>query len=339
MEIGQEEEQEKLIWENIDLLFEKLEQGEATEEDIEKINIISTIIYGATAKNRKRKLSRSNLTGLLLKDLTFFRRESGLEAVAFPQQERYSRLRLIKYAGMGIAASILLAVGFFSFLMTHPMQTEITAKNNDIHCLQDTMIRLPDGTDIRLAAGSRLAIAEDYGKRERRVTLTGEAFFEVAKDAKRSFIVQTANMNAVVHGTSFNMVAYEGMASGVLAVRTGCVELTDKQRSFGKLLSGDRASYNYEMKKVSFSKVEPENVGAWKDGLFILENVSVDELIVRIRFRYGYELIIKEGSIPNDASINYSSYSESGIQSVIQSICEVYDTKSEADGSRITIYR
>ncbi len=68
------------------------------------------------------------------------------------------------------------------------------------------------------------------------------------------------------------------------------------------------------------------------------ENVSVDELIVRIQLRYGYELIIKEGSIPSDASINYSSYSESGIKSIIQSICDVYGTKSEIDGSRIIIY-
>ncbi len=335
METEQEKKQEDVVWENIDLLYKKLEQGKATKEDIEKINTISAIIYNTTAKNKKQKSSRPNLSELQQKDMTFFRQKLGLETLTFPQKERYNPWSHIKYIGTGIAASILLAIGIFSFLT----QTNTVAKNSNIYCLQDTLIHLPDGTDIQLAMGSRLTVAEDYGKKERRVILTGEAFFEVAKDAERSFIVQTANMNAIVHGTSFNVVAYEGMTNSMLDVRTGCVELTDSQRSFGKLLSGDCASYNYQTQEVSLSKIDPEDVGAWKDGLFILKNASVDELIVKIRYRYGYDLAIKDECIPNDACINYSSYSESNIESIIQSICDVYGTKSKMDGPGIIIYR
>ncbi len=85
MKIEQERKQEELIWENIDLLYQKLEQGEATEEDIEKTGTISAIIYNVAARNRKRKLSQSNLSGLLRKDMTFFHQELKLETVDFSQ--------------------------------------------------------------------------------------------------------------------------------------------------------------------------------------------------------------------------------------------------------------
>ena len=67
---------------------------------------------------------------------------------------------------------------------------------------------LPDGSDVWLNAGSRLKYSAQFTAKERTVELSGEAYFEVAKERKRRFVVVTSNVSINVHGTTFNVKAY-----------------------------------------------------------------------------------------------------------------------------------
>lgn len=334
-------DQEKKIWENIDLLYKRLEEGEATKDDLKKVNVISRIIRRVTAsKNSKGNITKSNLYELIEHDRKFFHKELGLNILVNQNQKpRNLWTGRGRYIWPGIAAAILLVFGISSLFYYNSQNINNEMAVNITHCVNDSLIHLPDGTTVQLASGSSIAIAKDFGNKERKVTLMGEAFFEVTKNPAKAFIVQTKTLNAIVHGTSFNVVAYDGLKISQVSVRTGCVEVTDNNRSFGKLHPGDRASYDGQTHKVSYAKVDPDNIGTWRNGAFILENASVDEFAFRIHSRFGYEIVISNNCIPNEAYINYSSYnSQTGIQSIIQSICNVYGAKSKIDGNKVVIY-
>ncbi len=210
---------------------------------------------------------------------------------------------------------------------------------NVIQCRNDSVLHLADGTVVYLAGGSNLSIANNFGKKDRTVALTGEAFFEVAKDKKKSFIVKTKEINAIVHGTSFNVVAYGGTVESQVAVRTGCVEVAKGEQSFGKFHCGDRVVYDKAANRVSHDTVNPDNIGAWTTGGFVLEDATVEELKIRVKNRFHRELVIEKDAIPADARINYCSYrlEQSGVNNVMKNICAIYGTRYEISDNRIVV--
>lgn len=303
-------EQEKRVWKNIDSLYSKLEAGKATEDELKQLDGISQIIMD-TATNRRKKAKSLPLS------------------------------RSIKYAGVGIAASVLLALGITFYANDKGANKAETMASNVIRCQNDSVLHLMDGTIVYMASGSHLAIAQDFGKKDRSVSLTGEAFFEVAKDKEKAFIVKTKEINAIVHGTSFNVTAYSGMVESQVSVRTGCVEVAKGEQSFGKFHCGDRVIYDKAANKASHDRVNPDNIGAWTTGGFILEDATVEELKVRVMNRFHRVLVIEKGAIPADARINYCSYkpSQSGVDTVIKNVCAIYGTRYEINKSRIVISR
>ena len=162
-----------------------------------------------------------------------------------------------------------------------------------------------------------------------------------AKDKKKSFIVKAKEINAIVHGTSFNVVAYGGTVESQVAVRTGCVEVAKGEQSFGKFHCGDRVVYDKAANRVSHDTVNPDNIGAWTTGGFVLEDATVEELKIRVKNRFHRELVIEKDAIPADARINYCSYrpEQSGVNNVMKNICAIYGTRYEISDNRIVVSR
>ena len=257
------------------------------------------------------------------------------------KEKRLQFFHSIKYAGVGVAASVLLVMGI-SYSVSEKLADSTDAMAcNVIQCRNDSVLHLADGTVVYLAGGSNLSIANNFGKKDRTVALTGEAFFEVAKDKKKSFIVKTKEINAIVHGTSFNVVAYGGTVESQVAVRTGCVEVAKGEQSFGKFHCGDRVVYDKAANRVSHDTVNPDNIGVWTTGGFVLEDATVEELKIRVKNRFHRELVIEKDAIPADARINYCSYrlEQSGVNNVMKNICAIYGTRYEISDNRIVVSR
>lgn len=342
-------EQEEHVWNHIDSLYRKLEEGKATKDEIKQIDDISKIIM-ATTQRKKVETTQQELENLTKRDLDMLTRTIGIEGVEKrftsltkqPNKKKNAQLSQgIKYAGVGIAASVLFALGISSYINDQIVNGSDARVCNVIQCQQDSVVHLIDGTIVYLAGGSDLIIAKDFGKKDRIVSLTGEAFFEVAKDKEKAFMVKTKEVNAIVHGTSFNVVAYNGSVESQVAVRTGCVEVASGKQSFGKFHRGDRVVYNKATHRSSHDTMNPDNIGVWKDGAFILEDATIEELKVRVKNRFHRELVIEKDAIPSDARINYCSYklAQSEVDGVIKNICAIYGTRYEISESRIVISR
>jgi ferric-dicitrate binding protein FerR (iron transport regulator) len=145
-----------------------------------------------------------------------------LHAPASPQ-----RRRIAQVAAIAAAVVIAVASGIVwrahrtpAVAMTSGIARELTTK-----AAQRASLRLADGTQITLGPASRLRVASDYGVRERTVELEGEARFSVVHDARRPFVVRTANAVAEDLGTTFFVTAHRDDATTDVAVIEGSVAL------------------------------------------------------------------------------------------------------------------
>jgi len=99
-----------------------------------------------------------------------------------------------------------------------------------------THLTLPDGTLVWLNAGSRLTYGKNYDSMRREVTLTGEAFFEVAKNNQKPFLIHTDRVDIQVLGTSFNVKSYPSDKTTETTLIHGSIEVSIKARPSEKII-------------------------------------------------------------------------------------------------------
>src|SRR5258705_4020135 len=113
------------------------------------------------------------------------------------------------WAGASVAAAVILAFLFFRNPVNETLIPLKTAGNTiSTKPGSKSKIELPDGTQVWLNADSKLRYSQDFMGAYREVQLTGEAYFDVAKDKSRPFIIHTGPIDIRVVGTSFNVRAY-----------------------------------------------------------------------------------------------------------------------------------
>ncbi|MDN5289399.1 MAG: hypothetical protein JWR38_5673 [Mucilaginibacter sp.] len=132
-------------------------------------------------------------------------------------------IRFIKRCSWLVAATVVL--GTFWFTQQH---TVVNNKTNEITAPRGgiSKIQLPDGTRVWLNSGSKLVYGNDFGTDFRKVSLVGEAFFDVTKDPNHPFIVTTPTISIKVLGTRFNLRSYKNDKTTEAALIRGQIELT-----------------------------------------------------------------------------------------------------------------
>ena len=133
--------------------------------------------------------------------------------------------------GIAVGAGI---VGILLFDISNVSQKKTTEQlaKNEISTRKGskTNLVLPDGTQVWLNASSKLDYTKDYGYKIREVTLSGEAYFDVVKNAEKPFIIHTSKMDIEVLGTVFNVKCYPGEKTTETSLVRGSIEVTMKDR-------------------------------------------------------------------------------------------------------------
>lgn len=156
-----------------------------------------------------------------------------------------------------------------------------------------SIIELPDGTVVRMNANSKLRFPNKFVGETREVSMEGEAFFDVAKDLKKPFIVSYRNIKIEVFGTQFNVDTYSKDI-----VKTFLVEGSVGVRFNHKLTMmhpNQLSEINEMTKSNTISKItvsNRENIVGWLGDIFIFNNVEVKEVIKVLSIWYGVELNI-----------------------------------------------
>lgn len=162
---------------------------------------------------------------------------------------------------------------------------------------------LPDGTRVWLNAASSIRYPVTFRGTERKVELKGEAYFEVAPDQSRSFMVQTPNQMVQALGTSFNVHAFENETAELTTLIEGSVKVNvagGKHAPRGETLyavlhPGQQANLNTQRQSLSIAEGQGEAAVAWKNGYFYLENKSFDRVMKQLERWYDIEVIYANG--------------------------------------------
>lgn len=159
-------------------------------------------------------------------------------------------------------------------------------------------ITLPDGTKVWLNAGSSLKYPMSFAKNERRVSLEGEAFFEVTKDSARPFKVLSKGQEIEVLGTAFNVNAYPDNTVIKTTLVNGKVKLSNHKRySEAIYLLPGQQSTNSNNGKIQLANVDTAPFTAWKEGLFYFDETPLSDALQQIGRWYNVEVKYK-GEVP-----------------------------------------
>ncbi|MEQ8242188.1 FecR domain-containing protein [Fulvivirga sp.] len=189
---------------------------------------------------------------------------------------------------------------------------------------------LPDSSTVTLNKNSTLAYSKDFGATDRKVKLTGEAFFEVTPNKKKPFIINTAEASVQVLGTSFNINAVESDKTEV-TVATGLVALSSLETKASiKLNAGDKGVLAHNNDELSSSRNDDVNFLAWKTRTIIFENADLAEVISTLNHVYNMRLNLVEGVGGNcKVSVTFDNQSFDAVLNVLESTLELEIVREE----------
>jgi transmembrane sensor len=156
---------------------------------------------------------------------------------------------------------------------------------------------LPDGSKVWLNAASSIRYPIVFTGKERKVEITGEAYFEVARNTSMPFRVKTNNETEIeVLGTHFNINSYENETSINTTLLEGSVRVKNNQGTI-VLKPGQQAQSVKEEKIKLLQQVDVDKVMAWKNGYFNFQDANLQEVMRQLERWYDIE-VVYEKNVP-----------------------------------------
>lgn len=163
-----------------------------------------------------------------------------------------------------------------------------------------TSLDLPDGSIAYLNSGSTLSYPSSYDKKERQVTLVGEAYFSVKHDPEHPFIVSVSHdrLKVKVLGTEFNVRAYEKEDVVQTTLVSGAVNIVmeedEGKTSERNLYPSEKAVYDLTDKTLEIMNVDVEGEIAWKDGRLVFKETPLPEVLGRLANFYNVDFKVMD---------------------------------------------
>jgi len=202
-----------------------------------------------------------------------------------------------------VAAILLLPVLGLFFYTNLSDREHFAANFNDLEVEAPngsrTHIELGDGTKVWLNHGSKLKYPYRFEGKNRKVFLTGEAYFEVAHNSKFPFIVGTTRLDVKATGTAFNVSAYldDPLVQTTLVEGKVIIYGGKSNREIKALTPGERLIFDVIKNVYSIEKGNTVKYTAWKDGMLVFKNDMIEEVAKKLERWYNIDVEIKSGKI------------------------------------------
>ncbi len=250
-----------------------------TETEAEKI--LESLI--ASTRSPRGRFSAEESYKLLVKRLP-------------PPNKRISGIRSIRIFSAAATVILLCVMSWLVYDYMGPanMQTVSTLA-------ECKSIQLPDGTKVTLNHFSSLTYPERFRGKRREVTLDGEGYFEVSKNAEHPFIVRAEAVRVQVLGTHFNIESYPNDPEVKTTLFEGSVAVTITNNPERIILRpNESAIYNKENGSLTFetSPNATEEI-AWRSGSFIFNHLPLQEIVRELSNSFGVEIKIEDEALYN----------------------------------------
>lgn len=176
-------------------------------------------------------------------------------------------------------------------------------------------VTLEDGTEVWLNAETTLRYPEAFDGDERRVEVSGEAYFKVAKNAEKPFYVVSGGQEVRVYGTEFNVHAYNDEPTIFTTLVEGSISLRPLNGNKSELMltPGNQSVFTRGDASARVRKVDTEVVTSWRHGVFVFEDQNLEQIMRTLSRWYNFEYEFADakvaqtefmGSIPRYGSFN-----------------------------------
>lgn len=197
---------------------------------------------------------------------------------------------------------------------------------------QKSTIMLSDGSKVTLNSLSEITYPRYFSDSSRHIELKGEAFFEVAKDKNRPFIVSTGNLETIALGTSFNINCRTDAQKVSLA--TGKVLINTYDLKNYALLPGEALEMDIVKGAAKKTVFDKEKILAWKDGIIIFEDADIAEITTALEL--WYDVKIQLSNIKNNNKYTGKFENES-LRNVLESMSFALDFNFVMNGKKVNI--
>lgn len=158
-------------------------------------------------------------------------------------------------------------------------------------------VRLADGTQVFLNKNSSISFEQDKENAQRRAKLTGTAFFDVARDKSRPFVISTSTIQVKVLGTSFLVDAREKHSDAEVFVKSGLVRVSVPGKDSIELKAGEGVRYSSTFEKLSkLSEVDPNYLSFTRDSL-VFDNAPMDQVAEALSRHFGVDVSIENEAL------------------------------------------
>ncbi|MFD1604476.1 FecR family protein [Flavobacterium artemisiae] len=240
-----------------------------------------------------------------------------------------TKVIVLQYKNWAVAASLIFLIGLSLFF--YQSSNSVENKQLAVKLGQHAQIKLSDGTQIWLNAGSVLKYPTAFKGDTREVYLSGEAFFDVAKDKKHPFIIHTNKMDTKVLGTSFNVQAYPDQTMQEVSVMTGRVNVKSTVTEENVYVTpGQKVIFkSHDNKLKAFKDVPVNTISLWRKNIMVFEETPLSEVVATINRNYNVAIEVKNKDLN---ALKISAYfKELPADQVIGLVCKIINADYKLD--------
>lgn len=194
---------------------------------------------------------------------------------------------------------------------------------------------LSDGTKVWLNSESLIQYPVNFDQGERIVTISGEAFFDVAKTGNR-FIVKTTNYEVNVLGTKFNIISYENENISATTLIEGSVSMTRGEESEFKISPGEQFSLDKTSNVISVKKVDVNLFTSWINNQLRLSHSKLEDIFRVLQRKYDIHVFFSDENAKNELFSGEVPLNDN-LKVILDQLSKVSDVEFQIEGKLVVI--
>jgi ferric-dicitrate binding protein FerR (iron transport regulator) len=249
--------------------------------------------------------------------------------------------QLVRVAAIFLVASL---IGIFAYQKWAPVQTgkeepvlqEITTAMG-----QRVNLTLSDGTYVVLNSGSKMELPKVFETDKREVSLEGEAYFKVAKNADKPFLIHSAGVTTRVLGTSFSISAYPEDEQIIVAVEEGRVSFETNSKAVAQkavLNARELGRYNSETRQIMTTSIEDLDLYlGWTEGYLKFKEAAMHKVAKNLERHFGVDVTFEDAAIGQ--KILTAHLKSRSIRNVLDVISMSLDIEYRLQDNEVTFFK
>lgn len=254
------------------------------------------------------------------------KKEHNIGVIPVPSPRGRGRVGLFLRIAAAVILLILLPLGAF-LIGQSSIKSVLTDIKTETALGSRTKLTLPDGTTVWLNAGSTLQYPQDFGVSNRRVTLTGEACFDVKHNERLPFLVNTKDVELQLLGTKFTFTDYPGDAFAQVDLLRGKVRL--KEKSSGQLMQlkpNQRMQLDKRTSRMIRRNIDVTQSADWTEGRLTFDELTLRQIAAIISRSYNVKVNVA-ATVQNETFCGSFDSSRNSAEDILRAIAQTKQMK------------